>query len=384
MHICFLNAPIEYYSPVSGGAVATIIMQSAQALQCRGHEVTVLTITNEDEIYSVGKVIPIDARRREQIHPLTRKFVALADLVQKWDWPYYLYYLRSFTRALRGLNPQPDVVIVFNDLISPQYIKRAVPNTKVFVWLQNQQGTRQKNLSKTLAATTGFLTCSAYIREWTAQKYGIPLDKFSVVHSGVDLGAFYPRPGYTAPSETLRTLFIGRIDPNKGPDIAADAVGVLQREGLSITLTVAGGLWFYGNENQMADPFFRALTGKMEAVSAVYAGHVTRHDVPALLREHDVAFVLSRANEPFGLVALENMASGCAVISSDRGGLPEACGGAAMLADPDDFEAVVGILRRLATQPELLRSQKRRAVERASFASWDSVSEKLIGALDPK
>ncbi len=381
MRVCYLNAPIEYYSPVSGGAVATIIMQSAKALERRGHEVTVLTVTNEDELYAVGKIIPIEARRREQIPSFTRKFVALADRLQKWDWPYYWYYLRSFTKALRGLNPPPDVVIVFNDLISPQYIRKAVPNAKVYVWLQNEQGTRRSDIAATIAATTGFLTCSAYIRDWTVRKYGIPLEKFTVVHSGVDLEAFQPRPDYTEPTETLRTLFIGRIDPNKGPDISADAVGVLQREGLPVTFTVAGGLWFYGHGNEMADPFFCKLKEKMDAVSATYVGHVTRPNVPPLLREHDVAFVLSRANEPFGLVALENMASGCAVIASNRGGLPEACGGAAMLVDPDDFEAVVACLRELASQPERLLTQKRKAVERASHASWEVVGAVLELAL---
>jgi glycosyltransferase involved in cell wall biosynthesis len=103
--------------------------------------------------------------------------------------------------------------------------------------------------------------------------------------------------------------------------------------------------------------------------------------VPAVVRDHDVAFVLSRANEPFGLVALETMASGCAVISSDRGGLPEACGGAALLVDPDDFEGVVRHLRTLVSDATALRAQKQRAVERASKSSWESVARILEQAI---
>src|SRR5579871_3295716 len=220
MHVCYLNAPIEYYSPVSGGAIATITMQSAKALIARGHRVTVLTITNADPVYPVGTVVPITAKRREEIPMLTRKFVVLHGRAQRWDWPYYLYYLRSFSQALRRLDPQPDVIIVFNDLVSPKYIKRAAPKAKVFVWLQNEQGTNQRDIAATLANTTAFLTCSGYIRDWTAKRYGIATDKFAVVASGVDLEAFSPRPNYLEPETPLRTLFIGRIDPNKGPDIA--------------------------------------------------------------------------------------------------------------------------------------------------------------------
>ncbi|MGA2163148.1 MAG: hypothetical protein ABSH36_01610, partial [Solirubrobacteraceae bacterium] len=66
-----------------------------------------------------------------------------------------------------------------------------------------------------------------------------------------------------APSATIarwrvvdapRVLFLGRIDPNKGPDIAADAVATLRAEGLQVKLTVAGGLWFYGHGREMEDP----------------------------------------------------------------------------------------------------------------------------------
>ena len=382
MRICFLNAPIEYYSPISGGAVATIMMQSARCLIARGHEVTVLTIVNDDEVYPVGKVVPIEAPGRDRISTLPRKLAVLRSRFLGWDWPYYAYYLRSFTQALKKLSPPPEVVICFNDLVSPAYIRRAVPTARVYSWLQNEQGTHQKDLRRTVEATTAFLTCSQYIADWTARKYSLPATHFRVVHSGVDLGAFSPHSDYLEPKQPLRALFIGRMDPNKGPDIAADAILKLQQEGFEIRYSVAGGLWFYGHGKEMEDPYFRTLKEKMDAVHADYLGHLTRHDVPDMIRGHDVAFVLSRANEPFGLVVLETMASGCAVIASNRGGLPEACGGAALLVDPDDFDGVVQRLRLLATDPDALREQKRRAVERASEASWATVAGILEKAIE--
>jgi len=177
--------------------------------------------------------------------------------------------------------------------------------------------------------------------------------------------------------DSPRVLFLGRIDPNKGPDIAADAVAALRAEGLRLSLTVAGGLWFYGHGREMEDPFFNSFNTKMEAAGADYRGHVPRARVPELVRAHDIVCVLSRSEEPFGLVALEAMASGCAVIASRRGGLPEACGGAAMLVDPDDFPAVTDALRRLVTDPALLRRTKRQSVERAARAPWAGCAQLL-------
>src|SRR5207248_3496814 len=110
-------------------------------------------------------------------------------------------------------------------------------------------------------------------------------EKVTVAPSGVDLRAFHPAQHFPERGEILRTLFVGRIDPNKGPDIAADAVGALRKEGLPVDLTVAGGLWFYRSGDESQDPFFLKLKGKMDAVSANYLGHVSRANLPAIVRE---------------------------------------------------------------------------------------------------
>ncbi|MGI4790076.1 MAG: glycosyltransferase family 4 protein [Janthinobacterium lividum] len=370
MHICFLNMPIEYYSPVSGGAISTIIMQTATEMLARGHEVTVLTPTNDDPAYSIGKVVPLAAKQRDQLSLPQRVLSRLRNKTTQWDYAYYEYYLASFQSALKKLTPKPDVVICFNDLVSPKYIRQVLPNAKILVDLQNEQGTRQTDLSDTIAAVDTFVACSKHIRNWTQNKYSVPDSKLAVINNGIDLEAFYPRPDFLEPRPCLNVLFIGRIDRNKGPDIAADAVAALQREGLPVHLTVAGGLWFYGHGQEMTDPFFRSLKEKMEAIGADYKGHVTRPDVPALVRSQDVSCVLSRTHDPNPLVCLESMASGCAVIGADRGGIPDAFGEAGMLVDPEDFNAVVGYLRRMATDSDALRQQKQSSVTRASRASW--------------
>lgn len=382
MRVCILLPPIEFYSPISGGAIATIIMQSAKQLIKRRNEVTILTPVNKDEVYDVGNVVKIKSPTRDELPKVPRKIAALRSQMEGWDWPYYQYYLNSFRDALKSMAPPPDIVIVFNDLVSAQYIHEVLPRVKVIVWLQNEQGTRQKHVNRALAAIDRFITCSAYIRDYTVGRYSVSQEKFSVVHNGVDVDTFTPAPDYLDPHTPLRTLFIGRIDRNKGPDIAADAVVAVQQEGLPVSLTVAGGLWFYGHGKEMEDPYFRSLKEKMDAANAEFIGYVTRPNVPEVVRSHDVVFVLSRSNDPFPLVTYEAMASGCAVISSNRGGLPEACVGAGIMVDPDDPKAVTDALRKLARDSDLLNVWKQRSVARAARGSWDVVGEKLNSVLE--
>jgi glycosyltransferase involved in cell wall biosynthesis len=316
--------------------------------------------------------------------------------VNRWDWPFYWFYLRSFAKQLRRLRPRPDVVIVHNDLVAPTYVKRILPGAKVMVMLHNEQRTNLKDLGPTLRATERFLAVSGYIREWTIEHHPIEAGRIEVVPNGIDLEAFKPREGFADDAmagggtedvggtgddieskPAVKVLFIGRIDPNKGPDIAVDAVARLRGEGLAVCMTVAGGLWFYGRPGDEEDPYLKSLKTKMAACGAEYLGHVPRAKAAELVREHDVVCVLSRSNEPFGLVTLEAMASGCAVIASNRGGLPEACGSAAILHDPDDFEGIVGSLRSLVVDRAKLNEMKRKSLARAAGASWAATVDRL-------
>jgi glycosyltransferase involved in cell wall biosynthesis len=381
VHICFVNMPIEYYSPVSGGAIATIIAQTGRALVDVGHRVTVLTPVDGNTTYDVGTVVPLAVKRREELSFVQRRWSDVRRRLGGWDWPYFEHYLASVKRALSKLRVAPDAVVMFNDLYTAPHVKRIVPGARVAVWLQNEWRTAPGNLPATVAATDVFLTCSGYIRDWTAREHGIPLAKFAVAPSGVDLAAFTPRADFDAPVSRPRVLFVGRIDRNKGPDIAVDAVTALRARGIELPMTVAGGLWFYGGGDSMSDPFFRELRGKMDRVGADYLGHVPRGRIAEVMREHDIVCVLSRSNEPFGLVVLEAMASGCAVISSNRGGLPEACGDAGRLVDPDDLDAVIAALGQWATDPIALVGEKRRSLARARQAPWSVSADLLLNAL---
>lgn len=379
MRICFINPPGEYYSPISGGAISTVVMEVGRELIAMGHSVTVATQINGDERYKVGEVIPLILPDRNAMPLFERGISSLRRRLHRWDIPGYEFYRDAVMEAVSEW--KPDVVIVFNDLVSPAPIRKALPRARIAVWLQNEWRVNWRLFAATYAATNRFLACSEYIRHWTCVEHGIPLNEIRTVPSGVNLETFSPERKPRREGDPLRVLFMGRIDPNKGPDVVADAVAELQREGKPVRLTIAGGLWWYGHGSEMESPYFRCLKAKMDATHAVYLGHVIRSCVPGVYREHDVVCVLSRSNEPFALVTLEAMASGCAVVTSGRGGLLEACGGAALLADPDDLKSVVDTLRSLADDHALLQRQKTRALTRAARASWSGTAQTLVREL---
>ena len=86
------------------------------------------------------------------------------------------------------------------------------------------------------------------------------------------------------------------------------------------------------------------------------------------------AFVFPSLYEGFGLPVLEAMRHGVPVACSDRSSLPEVAGDAALLFDPENVDALTGVLRRLLGD-EALRDRLRDAGrERAGLFTWEATA----------
>jgi glycosyltransferase involved in cell wall biosynthesis len=110
-------------------------------------------------------------------------------------------------------------------------------------------------------------------------------------------------------------------------------------------------------------------------------GYVPEHLLPGLYAGAR-AFAMPSLYEGFGLPCLEAMACGTPVVAADRAALPETCGGAALLADPDDPEAFADALERAAT----VDAERVRLIEagreRAARFTWQRTAELTDAALE--
>jgi glycosyltransferase involved in cell wall biosynthesis len=97
-------------------------------------------------------------------------------------------------------------------------------------------------------------------------------------------------------------------------------------------------------------------------------GH--RTDVDDLLCAADVLVVASHVEGTAG-AALEAMASGTPVVTSNVSSLPEVVGDAALMVDPYDIEAIADAMARVLGNPELHASLRARGLARARHFSWE-------------
>jgi len=132
-------------------------------------------------------------------------------------------------------------------------------------------------------------------------------------------------------------VFVGRLVSEKGADLLLEGLAELRKGGLRPTLTIVG----FGPEEAR----LRALCDERRLRDVVhFHGKAKGAELAQLLQRHRIMVVPSR-NEGFGVVALEGIASGCVVVGSDAGGLPEAIGACGTVFASGDSAALA---RKLA------------------------------------
>jgi glycogen synthase len=117
----------------------------------------------------------------------------------------------------------------------------------------------------------------------------------------------------------LDLVFVGRLVSDKGVDCLLRSLALLREEGLSPKLSIIGE----GPERHKLDQLCLELKLYNQVT---FFGAKSQPEVSNLLRRHQILVVPTLIAEGFGVVALEGLASGCLVIGSELGGLPEAIG----------------------------------------------------------
>jgi glycogen(starch) synthase len=139
-------------------------------------------------------------------------------------------------------------------------------------------------------------------------------------------------------------VFLGRLVSDKGCALLLEAMAKLGTVGLCPRLLIIGR----GPEEQR----LRGQTTTLGLADRVeFAGALSGEALVRRLNEARILVVPSLWNEPFGIVALEGIACGLAVVGSSGGGLPEAIGPCGVTFPNGDAAALAGGLTELLREP---------------------------------
>jgi glycosyltransferase involved in cell wall biosynthesis len=202
---------------------------------------------------------------------------------------------------------------------------------------------------------------SRYTADDVAETLDVPRDRIHVAYPGVEPN-FAPG-GERADLGRPYALTVATLEPRKNLSTLVDAHRKLGDE-LALAVVGAAG---WGSQPKLDSP------------GVIRLGYASPEDLPGLYRGAGVV-VYPSLFEGFGMPVVEAMACGVPVVASSHPSLDEACGDAAVRADPNDPDAIADAVRiALERSDELVRKGLEHARSftwlanaRAHLAAWES------------
>jgi len=228
----------------------------------------------------------------------------------------------------------------------------------------------------TVKSCSKVVTVSKYSREQIANYYKIDPNRVLVVYNGVS-----ERLGARELSQTTRQRFsidrpyilgLANFRGYKNIKILLRAYADLRKEGFKELLVLFGkyptGLAEETIRNFLGPDFAKdvRLTGPLndDELSEVYTGASV--------------FVFPSLAEGFGIPAVEAMACGTCVITSDAGSMPEVCDDAAAYINPRDPVELASSIRSLLATPEHRSRLGKKGIQQARSYKWEDSAKKLM------
>lgn len=182
------------------------------------------------------------------------------------------------------------------------------------------------------------------------------------------------------PLEAKVVFYVGRFDPRKGIETLVRAIAQSQfREDADFQLIIGGGSRPGEKDGQERDRIEGIVQDLGLTSHTTFPGRISNEALPFYYAAADVSVVPSHY-EPFGLVAIEAMASCTPVVASDVGGLQFTVlpNGTGILVPPKDVAGFARAIDRILADPQLRHQWGLAARKRVETTfSWQGVAQQL-------
>ena len=343
------------------GGVQAHVLQLAEVFHSRGHEVSVLAPSSPhvelpDYVVSGGKAVPIPYNgsvARLRFGPATHR------MVKKWiaNGDFDVLHLHEPNA--------PSLSVLALMIAEGPIVATFHTSTTKSLALGLFQGILRPWNEKIV----GRIAVSDLARRWQMEALGSDAVE---IPNGVDVASFASAPtlpGYPRPGKTV--LFLGRFDePRKGMAVLLGALPALVEHFPDIEILIVGR----GDEDEL-----RQEAGDL-AGHLKFLGQVDDAEKASALRSADVYCAPNTGGESFGIVLVEAMAAGTAVVASNLDAFRRVlCDGkAGRLVDVEDSAALAEGLIAVLADTKLRSRYVKAATAAVGRYDWSVVADEIM------
>jgi len=331
-----------------------------------------------DATYSLGAGLSgVGVYSRELLFGLAR-----TDLAEDWEW---FYRSQRFWRALREQKPAnvtrrlladgwggrgADLFHGLNQRLPKRRFRRQVATFHDLFVLSAEYSTdefRERFAAQAREAAAGadlIIAVSEFTAGQVEQYLGVPRARIRVVHHGI------PARAIPWVKREKVVLCVGAIQRRKNQARLVRAFAALPADW---RLILAGSQGFESAETLEAI----AVSPSKERI--LVTGYVSDEEIGRWYGRAGI-FAFPSLDEGFGMPVLEAMAAGVPVIAGNRSALPEVCGDAAVLVDPESEDELAAALVELAGDEARRAELVTRGRARAAEYSWEKAVAETVSA----
>lgn len=349
-----------YSFDVPGGVQAHVV-ELAQVFLERGHKVSVLAPASEttelpDFVVSAGRAVAI---------PYNGSVARLS------------FGPTAYTRIRRWIESNDFDVLHIHEPNAPSLSMLALKIAEGPIVATFHTSTTKSLVLATFQGVlrpyhekiSGRIAVSELARRWQVEALGSDAVE---IPNGVDVQAFTRAPllpGYPRPGGTV--LFLGRYDePRKGMQVLLDALPALVARHPRVEVLVVGR----GDEERL-----RREAGSL-AGHLRFLGQVSDAEKASAMRSADVYVAPNLGGESFGIILIEAMAAGTAVVASELDAFRRVLrdGAAGVLVPVGDAAALADALDAVLTDDDRRAELVRTATQVVGTYDWPVVAEQIL------
>jgi phosphatidylinositol alpha-mannosyltransferase len=343
------------------GGVQSHVLQLAEVMRARGHDVSVLAPSSPhvklpDYVVSGGKALPIPYNgsvARLRFGPATHR------KVKRWlsDGDFDVLHLHEPNA--------PSLSMLALMIAEGPIVATFHTSTTKSLTLSVFQGILRPWHEKIV----GRIAVSDLARRWQMEALGSDAVE---IPNGVDVESFASAPrleGYPRPGKSV--LFLGRYgEPRKGMELLIGALPTLVERFADIEILIVGR----GDEDELREDA-EPLAGHLR-----FLGQVDDAEKASAMRSADVYCAPNTGGESFGIVLVEAMAAGTAVVASDLDAFRRVLldGKAGRLVPVDDAAALATALIEVLENDVAQERYIREAAEVVRRYDWSVVARQIM------
>lgn len=396
------TSPLDQAGTGDAGGMNVYVVESAKRIAAAGVEVDIFTRANKPDLPEKVEIAPGVAVRHLEAGPF--------DGISKDEMPSQICaFMSSF---MRHEVKQP---VGYYDLIHSHYwisgqlgwlasdrlgvplvhtmhTMAKVKNLALAEGEKPEPNSRAIGEEQVVKASSALIANTASEAASLVSLYDACPDNVFVVPPGVDLSTYKvgggkktSRKKIGVSDQSLMLLFVGRIQPHKGPEVLIRAVAEMVKHTPSLRATLQTVIMGGASGSGASEPErLKSLTCFLGVDDIVeFVQPVPQAQLADWYRAADLVCVPSYS-ESFGLVALEAQACGTPVVATAVGGLRTAVadGISGSLVDGHDPRAWSATILRLLLEPQRRVLLSMGAVEHASHFGWDVTARGMLDVYD--